>query len=104
MTHNTNQPPFPVTRMRRLRQNEALRKMFSETTLTKNDFIYPLFVVEGKSVKKEIGSMPGIYQLSLENAVKECEDTMKLGIPAIILFGIPDHKDELGTEAYAENG
>lgn len=104
MTHNFNQPPFPVTRLRRLRSNPALRKMFAETTLSKNDFIYPLFVVEGKSVKREIGSMPGIYQNSIENAVKECEETLRLGIPAVILFGIPDHKDETGSEAYAENG
>jgi len=104
MTHNFNQPPFPVTRLRRLRSNPSLRKMFAETALSTNDFIYPLFVVEGKSVKKEIGSMPGIYQNSVENAVKECEETLKFGIPAVILFGIPDHKDGTGSEAYAENG
>lgn len=95
---------FPVNRLRRLRQSQALRSMFSETVLTKNDFIYPLFVVPGKNVKNEISSMPGIFQLSIDNAVKECEEVYKLGIPAVILFGIPESKDEAGSGAYDENG
>jgi porphobilinogen synthase len=78
--------------------------MFSETILTKNDFIFPLFVVPGKNVKNEISSMPGIFQLSIDNAVKECEEVYKLGIPAIILFGIPESKDEAGSGAYDEHG
>jgi porphobilinogen synthase len=102
--NNINIPPFPTMRMRRLRQNPAFRSMFSETVLTKNDFIYPLFVTTGKSVKKEISSMPGIFQMSVENVVKECEEVNKLGIPAVILFGIPDKKDEVGSGAYDDNG
>jgi porphobilinogen synthase len=78
--------------------------MFSETVLTKNDFIYPLFVVPGKNVKNEISSMPGIFQLSIDNAVKECDEVFKLGIPAVILFGIPESKDEVGSGAYDEHG
>jgi porphobilinogen synthase len=78
--------------------------MVRETELSPNDFIYPMFVVTGKRVKKEISSMPGIFQLSIENAVKECTDVKSLGIPAVILFGIPEHKDEVGSGAYDENG
>jgi porphobilinogen synthase len=104
MNKKISLPGFPVTRLRRLRQNEAIRKMVSETTLASSDFIYPVFVTEGKNVKKEISSMPGIYQLSAENAVKECEESLKLGISAVILFGIPGHKDEKGTGAYDPNG
>lgn len=95
---------FPINRLRRLRQNRQLRSMFSETVLTKNDFIFPLFVVPGKNVKNEISSMPGIFQLSIDNAVKECEEVYKLGIPAVILFGIPESKDEVGSGAYDEHG
>lgn len=97
-------PGFPTTRPRRLRQNEKLRNLISETSLSVSDFIYPIFVTFGKNVRKEISSMPGIYQLSVYNAVKECEEISKLGIPAAILFGIPEHKDERGTAAYNENG
>jgi porphobilinogen synthase len=95
---------FPINRLRRLRQSQQLRNMFSETVLTKNDFIYPLFVVPGKNVKNEISSMPGIFQLSIDNMVKECEEVYKLGIPAVILFGIPESKDEVGSGAYDEHG
>jgi len=97
-------PGFPVSRLRRLRQNAAIREMVSETTLNAKDFIYPVFAVPGKKVKKEINSMPGIFQLSVENVLVECEDAYKLGVPAVILFGIPEHKDEYGSEAYADNG
>ncbi len=90
--------------MRRLRFSETLRNMVSETTLSPDDFIYPLFVVFGKNVKNEISSMPGIYQMSIDNAVKECKEAYALGVPAVILFGIPDHKDEVGSGAYDENG
>jgi porphobilinogen synthase len=83
---------------------ETLRSMVRETELSPNDFIYPMFVVTGKRIKKEISSMPGIYQLSIENAVKECAVVKSLGIPAVILFGIPEHKDEVGSGAYDENG
>ncbi|RPI15208.1 MAG: porphobilinogen synthase [Ignavibacteriae bacterium] len=100
MSNNT----FPVLRMRRLRQSQTLRNMFSETILTKNDFIFPLFAVPGKKIKNEISSMPGIFQLSVDNIVKECEDVYNLGIPAVILFGIPETKDEVGSGAYDEHG
>ncbi len=97
-------PDFPTTRLRRLRKNSALRDLFRETVLTTNDFIFPLFIVEGENVKKEIGSMPNIFQMSVDFAVSECEELLKLGIKAVILFGIPEHKDERGSGAYDENG
>jgi len=93
-----------VKRFRRLRMSGALRSMVRETELSKNDFIYPMFAVTGKGIKNEIKSMPGVYQQSVENLVCDCEEVMKLGIPAVILFGIPDHKDERGSGAYAEDG
>ena len=92
----TNLSSFPVNRLRRLRQNTKIRDMFAETTLSVNDFIYPVFVIEGKKIKNEITSMPGIFQFSLDNLSKECEQIVKFGIPAVILFGIPGHKDDLG--------
>jgi porphobilinogen synthase len=95
---------FPQYRPRRLRANETIRRMVRETTLLPDNFIYPLFVTHGKGVKKEIGSMPGNYQQSIDNLVKDCEEVSGLGIPAVILFGIPEHKDELGTEAYSDEG
>jgi len=95
---------FPQYRPRRLRASETIRRMVRETTLSPDNFIYPLFVTHGKGVKKEISSMPGNYQQSIENLVKDCEETQSLGIPAVILFGIPEHKDELGTEAYSDEG
>jgi porphobilinogen synthase len=78
--------------------------MVRETTLLPDNFIYPLFVTHGKGVKKEISSMPGNYQQSIDNLVKDCEEVYGLGIPAVILFGIPEKKDELGTEAYSDEG
>lgn len=95
---------FPVIRPRRLRKNELIRSLVRETKLTLDDLIYPLFVTEYDGVKKEIPSMPGIYQMDIENTVKECIELERLGIKAVILFGIPKHKDELGSEAYNENG
>ena len=95
---------FPQYRPRRLRASETIRRMVRETTLSPDNFIYPLFVTHGKGVRKEIGSMPGNYQQSIENLVKDCEEVHGLGIPAVILFGIPEHKDELGTEAYSDEG
>lgn len=95
---------FPVNRLRRLRQSSGIRDMFAETLLSKKDFIYPLFVVEGNKVKREVSSMPGIYQLSIDNLVRECEDAAKLGILSVILFGIPAMKDEFGSGAYDKNG
>lgn len=78
--------------------------MVRETVLTKNDLIYPLFVVPGNNVKKPVKSMPGVFQLSVENLVTECKEVRDLGIPAVILFGIPEHKDEQGSDAYNPNG
>jgi porphobilinogen synthase len=95
---------FPQYRPRRLRANETIRRMVRETTLSPDNFIYPLFVTHGKGVKKEISSMPGNYQQSIDHLVKDCEEVLGLGIPAVILFGIPEKKDELGTEAYSDEG
>jgi porphobilinogen synthase len=78
--------------------------MVRETKLSPDDFIYPLFVCHGKGVKKEISSMPGNYQQSIDNLVKDCEEVKDLGIPAVILFGIPEHKDEVGSEGYSDEG
>jgi porphobilinogen synthase len=83
---------------------EAFRSMVRETELSRNDFIYPLFVVPGKKVRNEIKSMPGIFQLSIDETVKECAEVKSLGIPAVILFGIPEFKDEVGSGAYDEQG
>lgn len=91
-------------RLRRLRMTEAFRSMVRETELNPRDFIYPLFVVPGKNFRKEVKSMPGVFQLSVDEVVKECRDVRALGIPAIILFGIPEHKDEMGSEAYDPDG
>ena len=95
---------YPTIRHRRLRYNPLVRDMVRETVLTKNDLIYPLFVVPGEKVKKEVKSMPGVFNLSIDELVKECKEVRDLGIPAIILFGIPEHKDEVGSDAYNENG
>ena len=95
---------FNFKDFRRLRYNPIVRDMVRETVLTKNDLIYPLFVVPGKNVKKPVKSMPGVFQLSVENLVKECKEVRDLGIPAVILFGIPEHKDEQGSDAYNPNG
>ena len=94
----------PFKRLRRLRMTEAFRSMVRETELSRNDFIYPLFVVPGKKIRNEIKSMPGIFQLSIDETVKECAAVKSLGIPAVILFGIPEHKDEVGSDAYDEQG
>ncbi len=95
---------FPQTRLRRLRRTPALRRMVQETVLTVDDLIYPLFVVHGKRVRREVPSMPGVYQLSVDEAVREAEEAAALGIPAVILFGIPAHKDPIGTENFDPEG
>ena len=97
-------PNFPVSRLRRLRKTAGLREMFRETHLTKSDFIFPLFVAEGENFKREISSMPNIFQLSVDNVLRECEELLTLGINAVLLFGIPDFKDEVGSSGYAANG
>jgi len=91
-------------RFRKLRHNPIIRNMVRETVLTKNDLIYPLFVTHGENIKRAIGSMPGVFQMSVDVLVEECREVESLGIPAIILFGIPAHKDEVGSEAYDDNG
>lgn len=95
---------FSFKRHRRTRMNPVIRSMVRETELSKNDFIYPLFVAPGNKFKKEVSSMPGVYQMSIDEILKECEEVKKLGIPAIILFGIPEKKDELGSDAYNPDG
>ncbi len=95
---------FPTKRLRRLRYNPIVRDMVRETVLTKNDLIYPLFVVPGEKVKNEVRSMPGVFQMSIDVVVEECKELVQLGIPAIILFGIPEHKDEVGSGAYDPDG
>jgi porphobilinogen synthase len=95
---------FPDYRPRRLRQNEAFRKMIRETLLSVNNLIYPMFVVSGKGVRRPISSMPGIFQLSIDQLVKEAQEVRALRIPAVILFGIPDKKDEKASGAYDPQG
>ena len=95
---------FPEYRPRRLRQNEAFRRMIRETTLSADDFILPLFAIGGKKVKNPIESMTGHYQLSIDNLIKTAGEAFNLGIPAVMLFGIPDKKDPLATTAYANDG
>ena len=95
---------FPENRPRRLRRNETLRRMVRETTLSADDFIYPLFAVPGSGVRDPVGSMPGVFHLSVDQLVQEAEEVKALGIPAILLFGIPEKKDEVGSGAYGEDG
>ncbi|WP_298944904.1 porphobilinogen synthase [uncultured Campylobacter sp.] len=91
-------------RFRRLRINPAIREMVRETSVAASDFIYPLFIVEGKGIKKEISSMPGVFQMSLDEILKECEIVRNLGIKAVILFGIPSLKDSVGSDALSDDG
>ncbi len=95
---------FPVTRLRRLRRTEALRSMVRETRLTPEAFVYPLFVCPGEGVRKEVRSMPGVFNLSVDEAVKEARETFSLGVPSVILFGLPEKKDEVATGAWADDG
>lgn len=95
---------FPITRMRRLRRTGALRDMVRETSLAPDDFIYPLFVRHGEGVKRKIASMPGVYQFSPDTLALECEAAYGEGIRSVILFGIPETKDAMGSEAYAPDG
>jgi porphobilinogen synthase len=95
---------FPDYRGRRMRQSKAFRRMVRETKLSVDDLILPLFAVDGKGVKNPIPSMPGQSQMSIDNLVKACQTAFDMGIPAVILFGLPDNKDALGTRAYAKDG
>ena len=95
---------FPIYRPRRLRRNEKLRNLIRETSLEPRNFIYPLFVGPGKDKAQPVSSMPGVAQLTVDRAVRECQEVNALGIPAVILFGIPEHKDSTGSEAYEDHG
>ncbi len=92
------------TRFRRRRINPVLRNLLTETHLNTDDFIYPLFVRSGEGIRDEVDSMPGVYQMSIDKAVRECDELKRLGLYAIILFGIPDTKDSVGSEAMCEHG
>src|SRR5580765_4347153 len=95
---------FPATRMRRLRSSETLRSLVRETRLTPESFVYPMFICPGTGVRKEVRSMPGVCNLSVDEAVKEARQTHALGVPAVILFGLPETKDEVATGAWADDG
>ena len=95
---------YPSVRMRRLRRNDATRRMVRETRLSPDNLIYPMFVTHGSGVRAEIPSMPDCYQLSIDGIVSEAEELVRLGVPATILFGIPASKDAVGSEAYADDG
>jgi porphobilinogen synthase len=95
---------FPDVRMRRLRKNENFRRLVRETKLSVDDMIYPLFAVPGTGVKNEISSMPGVYHMSVDQIVEECKDVEAMGIPGVILFGLPESKDDAATGAYDEEG
>ncbi|MBP2675694.1 MAG: delta-aminolevulinic acid dehydratase, partial [Deltaproteobacteria bacterium] len=95
---------FPEIRPRRLRRNETIRRMVRETKLSVDDLIYPMFVCPGKGVRREVPSMPGVFNLSVDQLVKEAKEAAGLGIPAVLLFGIPAKKDPLGKDAYSDRG
>jgi porphobilinogen synthase len=95
---------FPVTRLRRLRRTEQIRDMVRETRLTPDALVYPMFVCPGEGVRKEVRAMPGVFNLSVDEAVREAKEVKALGVPAVILFGLPETKDEVATGAWAEDG
>jgi porphobilinogen synthase len=95
---------FPETRMRRLRRSESLRALVRETSLDPGDLIYPLFICPGEGVRKAVGSMPGVFNVSVDEAVREAEEAAGLGIGGLLLFGLPESKDEHGTGAYHDEG
>ena len=95
---------FPTARPRRLRRTENIRRLVRETHISVADFIYPMFAIYGRNVRNPIPSMPGVFQLSIDNLVADVEEVVDLGIPAIILFGIPETKDEVGSSAYDQDG
>ena len=96
--------PFPTHRLRRLRKNETIRRMVRETKLLPDNLIYPVFICEGKNIRNQIKSMPGCFQISVDNLIREAKELHKLKILAMILFGIPSKKDETGSQAFAKNG
>ena len=95
---------FPATRMRRLRSTETLRSLVRETRITPDSLVYPMFICPGSGVRKEVGSMPGVSNLSVDEAVNEARQTHALGVPAVILFGLPEKKDEVATGAWVDDG
>lgn len=95
---------FPALRMRRLRRGETMRRMVRETILNPSDFIYPYFVMHGTGVREPVTSMPGVAQLSVDELIRDARTIVDLGIPAVLLFGLPERKDEVGSEAYAADG
>ncbi len=95
---------FPSYRPRRLRKTKNIREIIQETDLSASDFIYPMFIIPGNRVKEEIASMPGIFRYSIDNTIKEIKEIKELGIQAVLLFGIPERKDEVGSEGYSESG
>jgi porphobilinogen synthase len=95
---------FPVTRLRRLRRTDQLRNLVRETRLTPDAFVYPMFVCTGEGVRKPVRSMPGVFNLSVDEAVKEAREVYSLGVPSVILFGLPDQKDDVATGAWADDG
>src|SRR5213083_241187 len=96
--------PYPLYRPRRLRESPLVRKMVRETALKTDDLVYPLFTLHGRGVREPIASMPGQFHLSVDELLRECKDAASMGIPAVLLFGLPADKDPRGTEAYAEDG
>jgi porphobilinogen synthase len=95
---------FPITRLRRLRRTDQLRNLVRETRLTPDAFVYPMFVCPGEGIRKEVRSMPGVFNLSVDEAVKEAQQVYSLGVPAVILFGLPEKKDDVATGAWADDG
>jgi porphobilinogen synthase len=95
---------FPVTRLRRLRRTDQLRNLVRETRLTPDAFVYPMFVCPGEGIRKTIRSMPGVFNLSVDEVVKEAQEVYSLGVPSVILFGLPDKKDDVATGAWADDG
>jgi porphobilinogen synthase len=95
---------FPVTRLRRLRRTSQLRDLVRETRLTPDALVYPMFVCPGEGIRREVRSMPGVFNLSVDEAVKEAQEVHSLGVPSVILFGLPDKKDDVATGAWAEDG
>ena len=95
---------FPQSRLRRLRESAAVRLLTQETSLSAKDFVYPLFVTHGRDICEPVEPMPGVYHLSTDRLAAEAEEVAHLGIPAVLLFGLPAHKDGAGTEAYNPDG
>lgn len=95
---------YPITRLRRLRLNQNIRDLIKETEITINDFVYPMFIIPGNNKSEEIESMPGIFRHTIDKALGEIEEINKLGIKAILLFGIPEKKDDMATGAYSKKG